>query len=326
MSDSVREAFEALEQAKNKFEMCGATFEFDTIKAALSANGGEAVGYTGSGSLDALKQGAEGHIFPSPAPSHPVPLYLSPTVKDSLTVQNEPIGYADPDTLTDYRAGDRLHMPVYRPDASADWQDGVPVYLHPAPPSVAVPEGWSVRQVEDQGNAGFIVGSPRVNGVRTNTSVWRDDEDPAHQLLAHMLAAAPSLDHSGDANKMADDLPVAIPESEFDETNPIHQAADAYSYACEIMEQHQAKRVNAGKDPGTIGSLCDGIAWLYERIQELEDAPSVPENEIKAQALEWFADWLKRQSFAHKKRWTSAANEALRCAARLRTAGDEGEE
>jgi len=57
-----------------------------------------------------------------------------------LTVQSEPIGYADPDSLNDYRAGDRLHIPVYRPDASADWQDGIPVYLHPAPPSVAVPE------------------------------------------------------------------------------------------------------------------------------------------------------------------------------------------
>ena len=108
----------------------------DILRDALSANGGAAVGYTGSGSLDALKQGAEGHIFPEYASSHPVP-----------------------------------------------------VYLHPAPPSVAVPE-----------------------------------------------------------------------------------------------------------------------------------------NEIKAQTLEWFADWLKRQSFAHKKRWTSAANEALRCAARLRTAGDDGEE
>ncbi|WP_156495607.1 hypothetical protein, partial [Alcanivorax sp. HI0033] len=50
-----------------------------------------------------------------------VPMYLSPTVKDLLTVQIDPIGYADPDTLSDYRAGDRLHIPVYRPDASAEW-------------------------------------------------------------------------------------------------------------------------------------------------------------------------------------------------------------
>ncbi|MEQ3723476.1 hypothetical protein [Alcanivorax sp.] len=61
------------------------------------------------------------------------PLYATPTVKDSLTAQIEPIGYADPDTLSDYRAGDRLHIPVYRPDASADWQAGIPVYLHTAP-------------------------------------------------------------------------------------------------------------------------------------------------------------------------------------------------
>ena len=69
-----------------------------------------------------------------------VPMYLSPTVKDLLTVQIDPIGYADPDTLSDYRAGDRLHIPVYRPDASAEWQAGIPVYLHAAPQPAQVPD------------------------------------------------------------------------------------------------------------------------------------------------------------------------------------------
>lgn len=51
--------------------------------------------------------------------------------------------------------------------------------------------------------------------------------------------------------------------------------------------------------------------------------PAQPRNEVQAEALERFSDWLKRQSFAHKKRWTSAANEALRCAARLRSNGGD---
>ena len=55
----------------------------------------------------------------------------------------------------------------------------------------AVPVGWRVEPIYDNGVDGFIVGTPRVGGVRTNTSVFPDDDDPAHSLLAIMLAAAP---------------------------------------------------------------------------------------------------------------------------------------
>lgn len=55
-------------------------------------------------------------------------------------------------------------------------------------PIAHVPDGWSVKPVSDGDNKGFIIGTPRVDGVRSNTSVWLDDEDPAHQLLATMLA------------------------------------------------------------------------------------------------------------------------------------------
>jgi len=192
--------------------------------------------------------------------------------------------------------------------------------------------GHATPSVPENAKARAILDS--VNHAKANSAVNRGLGTVSESLvLKYALAmtgeASGVLDIRGELERRlraGKEVPVAIPESEFDETNPIHQAADAYSYACEIMEQHQAKRVNAGKDPGTIGSLCDGLAWLYGKIEELEDAPSVPENEVKAQALEWFADWLKRQSFAHKKRWTSAANEALRCAARIRTADDEGDE
>lgn len=52
-----------------------------------------------------------------------------------------------------------------------------------------VPEGWKVSEIVDDGVTGLIIGTPRVDGIRTNTSVWVDDEDPAHQLLALILVS-----------------------------------------------------------------------------------------------------------------------------------------
>lgn len=170
-----------------------------------------------------------------------------------------------------------------------------PVYTHPTPPSVAVPEGWSVRQVEDQGNAGFIVGSPRVNGVRTNTSLWLDDEDPAHQLLAHMLAAAPSPDHSGDANKVVDDLPGMWDQSDLSggETDADH-IADAGKVS--FVDGLGAQRMTAEECKEGIEYIIhgDNIYWPLSDDDELrliqaacgngeftypQATPSVPEND-----------------------------------------------
>ena len=50
------------------------------------------------------------------------------------------------------------------------------------------------------------------------------------------------------------------------------QDGDPYVYACEIMEQEQAERAKRGVEIGTQGSLCDGIAWVYGRLRELEEA------------------------------------------------------
>lgn len=44
--------------------------------AASSSQG--PIAWTGSGSLSALKAGVEGHIWPSPEKSHPIPLYAAP--------------------------------------------------------------------------------------------------------------------------------------------------------------------------------------------------------------------------------------------------------
>ena len=48
--------------------------------------------------------------------------------------------------------------------------------------------------------------------------------------------------------------------------------ADAYEIACEDLENWQLERLAAGKDPGTMGSLCDGIARLCEMLEEAEAA------------------------------------------------------
>ena len=50
----------------------------------------------------------------------------------------------------------------------------------------------------------------------------------------------------------------------------VAQGADAYNHACSEMERWQHQRWKAGKEVGTTGSLCDGISWLYGRIDELE--------------------------------------------------------
>ncbi|MBP5055329.1 hypothetical protein [Pseudomonas chlororaphis] len=47
-----------------------------------------------------------------------------------------------------------------------------------------------------------------------------------------------------------------------------------YDAACEAMEGHQKERAKRGKEIGCQGSLIDGIAWLYQRLAELEKSPS----------------------------------------------------
>jgi hypothetical protein len=58
--------------------------------------------------------------------------------------------------------------------------------------AAALQDGWAVRPHNDGGMTGYIVSTPRVDGVRTSTSVWPTDEDPAYRLLHLMLAARPT--------------------------------------------------------------------------------------------------------------------------------------
>ena len=51
----------------------------------------------------------------------------------------------------------------------------------------------------------------------------------------------------------------------------VAQGADAYNYACERMETYQEARAVAGKEIGTQGSLCDGLEWVYSRLDSIEN-------------------------------------------------------
>lgn len=53
-----------------------------------------------------------------------------------------------------------------------------------------LPGGWTAKQTNDR--EGFIISSPRVNGVASHFSVFPDSKDYASCALWKMLAAAPS--------------------------------------------------------------------------------------------------------------------------------------
>ena len=59
-------------------------------------------------------------------------------------------------------------------------------------------------------------------------------------------------------------------ESQAKRIAELEPQADAYNFACEDMEKFQRERFEAGKEVGTQGSLCDGMAWVYGRLSELE--------------------------------------------------------
>lgn len=50
----------------------------------------------------------------------------------------------------------------------------------------------------------------------------------------------------------------------------VAKGADAYNHACDEMERFQDQRRKAGKEVGTERSLCDGMAWLYQHVSDVE--------------------------------------------------------
>lgn len=56
---------------------------------------------------------------------------------------------------------------------------------------------------------------------------------------------------------------------------------DAFNDACELMEREQQRRAKQGRPIGGEGSLFDGIAWLFTRLDDLESSPAVQPDMVK---------------------------------------------
>jgi hypothetical protein len=91
----------------------------------------------------------------------------------------------------------------------------------------------------------------------------------------------------------------------------VAQGADAYNYACEIMETWQEERFKAGKEIGTQGSLCDGICWLYQYVDDLEaelakSNERLAELEGKLLATETLVTFWRERSDKHAEELAAA--------------------
>lgn len=75
---------------------------------------------------------------------------------------------------------------------------------------------------------------------------------------------------ANNANQLHVDKLAADLRLELERIAELEPQADAYNFACEDMEKFQRERFEAGKEVGTQGSLCDGMAWVYGRLSELE--------------------------------------------------------
>ena len=56
-------------------------------------------------------------------------------------------------------------------------------------PNIAVPAGWGIEPIEHEGVNGLVIRTPRINGMRSNTCIWADSDDPAHAFLMALLDA-----------------------------------------------------------------------------------------------------------------------------------------
>ena len=114
---------------------------------------------------------------------------------------------------------------------------------------------------------------------RRVTGATRWDQEH-RELMAEIEAAvrAPLLARIAELEGLCDETYVA-------------QGADAYNHATGRMEQWQSLRSREGKDPGTTGSLCDGIAWMQERIAELEREADALREAGEVMALLSSGDW-----------------------------------
>jgi len=113
-----------------------------------------------------------------------------------------PVGYLSHVTLKTLADG----KPVKLYPAASDWVCK-PVYTHPAPPSVAVPEGWIPFPTEAWL---FLTGEGPLAGrhfgdIVCDDKTGRDKPFWWRSHIRHMLTAAPSPDHIADAGKVVPD-------------------------------------------------------------------------------------------------------------------------
>lgn len=211
---------------------------------------------------------------------------------------------------------------------------------HPTPPSVAVPEGWIPFPTEAWL---FLTGEGPLAGrhfgdIVCDDKTGRDKPFWWRSHIRHMLTAAPSPDHSGGVNKLVTPkLFKAFHASLCRRFGYTHDEQYWWRDLVSLEEHIAAKVADHIADAGKVVT-GDRSPDYYEGYKDGwnngVDTPSVPENEIKALALEEYADQLDAV-FANAQEagatdcpaWHAGqfAKDARKQAARLRTAGDEGE-
>ena len=265
----------------NDWEMVGA------VKAALSANGGEVMAFgNGDYTVEVGGYAGEHAVFVAPAiPPGRVGDLSEPTTGEDrwrlvpgervMTFPTEVQAFAVAEAI----AGRRVN----RLDGS-----------HPAPPSVAVPEGWKLVPIEPT--------TEMRAAFHDANEEWEDGGlySPDHQYQA-MLTAVPSPDHIADAGKV---VPIgyltnqAVARLQSDERlNGEH----LYAFKPDDLSKFQAVYLAPTvKESLTIEDF-NGMCRIVEAVSQMTDGFAIDQ--------------------CHMDR----AREIVQDATRLRTAGDEGE-
>jgi hypothetical protein len=276
------------------------------------------------------------------------------------TAEDEPVAYLTwhqvRHAIDDYEDVVALS---HKDDRSADGTPAFPVYTHPAPPSVAVPDAvekalkcFDLARFEGWDSALAEGNSPALRDIYKRRISW------AEKYLQEMLTAAPSPDHSGDANKVVDDLPGMWDQSDLSggETDADH-IADAGKVS--FVDGLGAQRMTAEECKEGIEYIIhgDNIYWPLSDDDELrliqaacgngeftypQATPSVPENDNGVSSA-YDSGYLDAMLYArvccdrldnpeNTKDYRDCARfldlifkSEIDEAARLRAAGDEGE-
>ncbi|MZR63820.1 hypothetical protein [Alcanivorax sp. DP30] len=221
----------------------------------------------------------------------------------------EPVGYLSHVTLNTLADG----KPVKLYPVASDWVCK-PVYTHPAPPSVAVPEGVNFDLIsailEDYANLQTCGVIPCANRYSAS------DANEQAELL-DMLTAAPQPEHIADAGKVVYQCPRCSTSMEVDLAAKPTPTADGGEVE-PVKEQAVMKYTSSATECHVEWeTLPYGTHFLYTH-------PAQPRNEVQAEALEGFIDEITKQigyleNKSEQARTLRKVNSWLiKCAARLR--------